>query len=81
MPLPFMYTLQVDAHGNVYGACSDGTHIWDSKGTLLGKIYLGSSSANMILAGDGRLVIMGETEVYIAQIAAKGLDLASFGRK
>ena len=47
-------------------------------GELIGKFFLGTTSANMIFAGKGRLVIMGETAVYLANIAASGLDLQSF---
>lgn len=65
--------------GNVYSGCADGIHVWNAQGTLLGKFFTGTTSANMVLAGGGRLIIMSETAVYLAQIAAQGLDLASFG--
>ena len=52
--------------------------VWNDAGTLLGKFFLGTTSANMAFAGKGRLVIMAETTVYLAQIAAEGLDLSSF---
>ncbi|VDB92365.1 unnamed protein product [Peniophora sp. CBMAI 1063] len=71
--------IQVDVQGNVFSGCSDGVQVWNTQGTLLGKFFLGTTSANMILASGGRLVIMAETAVYFAQIAAQGQDLASFG--
>ena len=52
--------------------------MWNKEGTLIGKFFLGASSANMVFAGKGRLVIMAETNVYLAEIAAEGLDLARF---
>ena len=71
--------MQVDAQGNVYSGCADGVHVWNPTGKLLGKFFTGKTSANMAFAGKGRLVILAETEVYLANIAADGLDLASFG--
>lgn len=70
--------IQVDINGNVYSGCGDGVQVWNDAGTLLGKFFLGTTSANMAFAGKGRLVIMAETAVYLAQIAAEGLDLVSF---
>ena len=71
--------IQVDVQGNVFSGCSDGVQVWNAQGTLLGKFFLGTTSANVILASGGRLVIMAETAVYFAQIAAQGQDLASYG--
>ncbi|KAI0916502.1 hypothetical protein AcW1_010085 [Taiwanofungus camphoratus] len=68
--------VQVDTRGNVYASCHDGVHVWDPAGTLIGKIFLGTGSANMAFAGKGRLVILAETEIYLAQIAAEGVKLA-----
>jgi gluconolactonase len=45
--------------------------VWNSHGILLGKIFLGSTSANFIFAGDGRLVILAETKIFLANIAAQ----------
>ncbi|KAJ7220538.1 calcium-dependent phosphotriesterase [Mycena pura] len=62
--------VQVDTEGNVYAGCGDGVHVWNSEGTLIGKFFLGSTSANMAFAGKGRLVIMAETKIFLAEIAA-----------
>ena len=61
-----------DANGNVYAGCGDGVHVWNPSGKLLGKIYLGEGSANFNFAGDGRMVICAETNLYYAEFAAKG---------
>ena len=45
--------------------------VWNSQGTLLGKFFLGGVSANFIFAGDGRLVILAETKIFFARIAAQ----------
>ncbi|CCM05302.1 uncharacterized protein FIBRA_07516 [Fibroporia radiculosa] len=68
--------VQVDAKGNVYSACGDGVHVWDEEGTLIGKFLIGTESANMVFAGKGKLVILAETAIYLAQIAVDGPNLA-----
>ena len=52
--------------------------VWNPEGTLIGKIFLNTTSANLVFAGKGRLVILAETKIYLAKINAEGLDLASF---
>ena len=54
--------------------------VWNPDGDLIGKFFLGTTSANMIFAGNGRLVIMAETAIYLAQIAANGFDLSFPGK-
>lgn len=67
--------IQVDTKGNIYSGTADGVQVWNSSGDLLGKFFLGTTSANMVFAGDGRLVILAETKVFLAKIAAKGFPL------
>ncbi|KAJ7176672.1 D-lactonohydrolase-like protein [Mycena filopes] len=62
--------VQVDSEGNVYSGCGDGVQVWNAAGDLIGKFFLGTLSANMAFAGPGRLVIMAETRIYVAEIAA-----------
>ncbi|KAI1339131.1 D-lactonohydrolase [Xylariaceae sp. FL0016] len=64
--------IHCDSKGNVYAGCGDGVHVWNPQGTLIGKIYLGESSANFNFAGDGRMVICAETDLYYATLAASG---------
>jgi len=42
-------------------------------GTLLGKFFTNMLGANMIFAPPNRLVILSETKVFLAKIAAKGV--------
>ncbi|KAG6883719.1 hypothetical protein C0992_008006, partial [Termitomyces sp. T32_za158] len=65
--------LEVDTNGNVYAGCGDGVQVWNDEGTLLGKFFLGMTSANLVFATDGRLVILAETKIFVADIAAKGI--------
>lgn len=39
--------VRCDSEGNVYSGVGDGVHVWNSDGTLLGKIYVGETSANL----------------------------------
>lgn len=64
-----------DSNGYVYAGCGDGVHVWNQAGTLIGKIYLGSTTANFQFAGDGRMVIAAETKLFYATLAAKGAPL------
>lgn len=56
----------------MYAGCGDGVHVWNSSGKLIGKIYVGTTSANFNFAGKGRMVICAETELYYATLAADG---------
>ncbi|KAJ7089772.1 D-lactonohydrolase-like protein [Mycena belliarum] len=67
--------LTLDTQGNLYVGCGDGTQVFDAKGTLLGKVFLGVGSANMVFAGARRLVILADTKIYMAEIAAEGVNL------
>ncbi|KAF9557284.1 calcium-dependent phosphotriesterase, partial [Agrocybe pediades] len=63
--------IQVDTKGNLYVASGDGVQIFRKDGVLLGKIFIGSDVANMAFAGDGRLVVLANTKIFLAQIQAK----------
>ncbi|KAF9040264.1 D-lactonohydrolase-like protein [Hymenopellis radicata] len=67
----------VDTQGNVWGGCGDGVQVWNSEGKLLGKFYLGKGSSNFAFAGQGRVVLLSETEIYYAQVdtGVEGVDL------
>ncbi|TFK48620.1 calcium-dependent phosphotriesterase, partial [Heliocybe sulcata] len=68
--------IQVDSLGNVYSGTGEGVSVWNPEGTLIGKFFLNSTSAQMVFAGPGRLVILDETSVYLAKIRAQGISLA-----
>jgi len=63
---------QVDSKGNVYASSGDGVQVYDPTGILLGKIFVGSTSANNVFAGKGKMVIMGETKIILVEFAAEG---------
>ncbi|WVQ75913.1 hypothetical protein IAR50_005548 [Cryptococcus sp. DSM 104548] len=66
--------IKTDSNGNVYAGVGDGIHVFNPAGILIGKIYLGEVSANFAFAGDGRLVICAETQLFYATLAAKTWD-------
>jgi len=49
--------------------------VWNAQGTLLGKFFIGSVSSNFIFAGNGRLVILADTKIFLASIAAQEIRL------
>jgi len=51
-------------------------NVWNRFGKLIGKIYLGTTSANFQFAGDGRMVICAETELFYATLAASGAPIS-----
>lgn len=53
--------------------------IWNPKGDLLGKIYLADSSANMIFAEPGTLVVLSDSNLFFVEFAAEGQDLHGRG--
>lgn len=66
-----------DTEGNVYAGAGDGVQVWNPQGTLLGKIFIGETSANFAFAGKGRMVICAETRLYFATLGAEGAVVAS----
>jgi gluconolactonase len=65
--------LKLDTKGNVYAGCSDGVQVFNPAGDLLGKFFLGKTAANLVFAGEGNLVILAETEIYLAKLAEDGI--------
>ncbi|KAF4549608.1 Hypothetical protein D9617_21g098290 [Elsinoe fawcettii] len=63
--------IKCDDKGNVYSGCGDGVHVWDSEGTLIGKIYTGCVVGNLNFSPHG-LWIMAEEKLFLAKIRAKG---------
>ncbi|EJD51262.1 calcium-dependent phosphotriesterase [Auricularia subglabra TFB-10046 SS5] len=67
--------LVLDTRENLYAAAGDGVHVFNPRGVLLGKIFIGSTSANIAFAGTGRLVVLAETKIYLVRLAVEGMDL------
>jgi len=61
----------------VYTGVGDGLHVYNPSGKLIGKIYLGGTSANFMFTGSGRMVICAETQLYYVTLAAEGAFVES----
>jgi gluconolactonase len=68
--------IQLDTMGNVYSTCGDGVQVWNAEGTLLGKFYLNSTTAQAIFTKSG-FVILKETTMYLTNIQAHGSNLVT----
>lgn len=68
--------IQLDTKGNIYSGCGEGTHVWNADGTLIGKFYINSTSAQMIFTKSG-LVILNEEAMFLVNIQAQGINLAA----
>ncbi|KAI0165625.1 lactonohydrolase [Xylariaceae sp. FL1272] len=64
--------VHVDTEGRLYAGCGDGVHVWNTSGTLIGKIFIGEVSANFNFAGDGGMVICAETDLFYAKLQVTG---------
>lgn len=69
--------IQLDSKGNVYSGCGDGINVWNSEGMLIGKFYTNSTTAELIFTKSG-LVILEETAMYVTNIQAHGMALATW---
>ncbi|KAG2148144.1 uncharacterized protein EDB93DRAFT_1144720 [Suillus bovinus] len=68
--------IQLDTNGNVYVSCGGGTHVWNDEGTLIGKIHLNTTTAQLVFTKSG-LVLLAETAMYVVNIQARGMTLAT----
>ncbi len=68
--------LRVDAEGNLWSSAGDGVHCFAPDGTLLGKILVPETVANLCFGGhDGqRMFITATTSVYRVFVNAQGAE-------
>ncbi|GAA0413461.1 SMP-30/gluconolactonase/LRE family protein [Microbispora corallina] len=66
--------LRVDDAGRVWAAAWDGVHCFDTDGTLIGKLRLPESVANLTFGGPKRnhLFVTAGTSVYALRVAVNG---------
>ncbi|KAF1838390.1 lactonase [Decorospora gaudefroyi] len=67
--------VHTDSEGRVYTGAGDGVWVYNKAGKLIGKIYTGTVAANFQFAGEGRMVITGQTTLFYATLAASGAPL------
>ncbi len=65
---------RVDTAGRIWSSAGDGVHCYDPDGTLIGKILIPETVANVTFGGpkNNRLFICGTTSIYSAFLTAHG---------
>jgi gluconolactonase len=73
--------IKCDAAGNVYAGCGDGLNVWNSAGTLLGKVLIPGGITNFCFGKSGELFLLNETRFWILKVAetVKGALLVRMG--
>jgi len=61
--------------GRVYTGAGDGVWVYNPSGKLIGKIYTGTTAANFKFAGEGRMIITGQTKLFYATLGASGAPI------
>jgi len=61
--------IKVDVFGNVYAGCGDGIEVWNSGGTMIGKILVEGGVANFSFGRDGELFVCNERRLWRVQLA------------
>ncbi|CAO2653394.1 Nn.00g028050.m01.CDS01 [Neocucurbitaria sp. VM-36] len=64
-----------DSKGRVYTGAGDGVWVYNPSGKLIGKIFTGVVAANFQFAGEGRMVITGQTKLFYVTLAASGAPI------
>jgi gluconolactonase len=66
--------IRVDRQGRVWAAAGDGIHCHDPDGTLIGKVLIPETCANLCFAGAklNRLMICGTTSLYSVFLTCNG---------
>ncbi|KAF3048048.1 hypothetical protein E8E12_008581 [Didymella heteroderae] len=67
--------VHTDSKGRVYTGAGDGVWVYNTSGKLIGKIYTGTVAANFQFAGNGRMIITGQTKLFYVTVAASGAPI------
>jgi gluconolactonase len=69
--------MRIDTDGNVWTSAGDGVHCLAADGTLLGKIRVPESVANLCFGGPARnrLFICGHSSLYAVYVNARGVQV------
>ena len=73
-PVGVYDSLRVDVHGNLWLSAGDGVHCHAPDGTLLGKVLIPESVANLCFGGAkrNRLFLCGTTSLYSVYLNTRG---------
>jgi gluconolactonase len=58
--------LHADTEGNLWAGCGDGVHVWNSEGTLLGKIWNGVETNNFAFL-PGKVLIFSNAQLWVVE--------------
>ncbi|EME85571.1 uncharacterized protein MYCFIDRAFT_131699 [Pseudocercospora fijiensis CIRAD86] len=64
--------IHTDTKGNVYSAVSDGIHVWNKEGVLIGKFGVGGKGVNNFIFAPGGIYIMNAYKLWYVSIKAEG---------
>ena len=73
--------VHTDTAGNVWAACGDGVHVFNPKGRLLGKVYIGETSNNFAFIPAGALVFSNSRLWLVEGLQVQGREVCKdFGK-
>jgi len=75
LPVGIPDGVHTDSMGRVYTGAGDGVWVYNPSGKLIGKIYTGTTAANFKFAGEGRMIITGQTKLFYATLGASGAPI------
>ncbi|PVH74959.1 D-lactonohydrolase-like protein-like protein [Cadophora sp. DSE1049] len=61
--------IKCDIYGNVYSGCGDGVEVWNTAGSLIGRILVPGGVANFCFGKDGEIFLCGEQNLWRLQLA------------
>lgn len=61
--------IKCDVHGNVYSGCGDGVNVWNSGGSLIGKILVEGGVANFCFGKEGEMWLFNECRLWRVKLA------------
>jgi gluconolactonase len=61
--------IKCDVYGNVYSGCGDGVEVWNSAGSLIGRIMVQEGVANFCFGKQGEMFLCAEQKLWRLQMA------------
>ncbi|KAG4416417.1 hypothetical protein IFR04_010463 [Cadophora malorum] len=61
--------IKCDVYGNVYSGCGDGVEVWNTAGSLIGRILVPGGVANFCFGKDGEMFLCAEQNLWRLQLA------------
>ncbi|KAF2752108.1 calcium-dependent phosphotriesterase [Sporormia fimetaria CBS 119925] len=72
------HKIDCDDAGNVYAACGDGLNVWNSSGTLIGKVLIPGGITGLCFGKPGEMFLLNETKFWLLAFSGsvRGAQLA-----